>query len=247
MNRFFLPAALAACALLPLRSALASPYAGAAGVESFVGPGGAGSRAVLGIGVADFGEADVLVQGVRFDDDVTGTGWSLTSGGGVTLAGPLRARIRASRTVGDGSFRSWQWRVGPEIRFGQSASVAAYYEAYAAGDSASTKGLAGEALVAMTPKITGRATSGWARDDVGATRVAQATLGGIWHAMPHLDVSADLGWASLQGTTTQSFPLGGAGSGLPLLGGSKRGNASRTDVVRQDAATLLLGARVIFP
>ena len=246
MNRH-LSAAIAACVLLAPHAGLASSLAGAAGVESFRGPLGGGSRALLGIGVADFGKADVLVQGVRFDDDVIGTGWSVTSGGGVALAGPLRARVRATRTVGDGTFRSWSWRAGPELRFGQSASVAAYYESYEAGDSARTRGLAGEALVAMAPKLTGRATSGWARDAAGATRIVQATLGGIWHAMPHLDLSADAGWASLQDSSTQSFPVGGAGGGLPLLGGGDPGSASRTDVVRQGSATLLLGARVVFP
>ena len=242
----FLSTAFWACALVVPQIAHASAFAGAAGVESFRGPGGAASRAVLGIAAADFGKADVLAEGVRFDDDVTGPGWSATAGAGWTLVGPLRGRARATRTVGDGTFRSWQWRAGPELRFGQRATAAAYYEAYQAGDSARTHGLAAEALVAMTPKLTGRATSGWARDDAGVTRVVQATLGGIWHAAPHLDLNADLGWASLTGTSTQSFPAA-EGGGLPLLGGGGTTPASRTDVTRQGAATLLLGARIVFP
>jgi hypothetical protein len=247
MNRSFLPAALTTCVLLAPHAGFAASYAGAAGIESFLVPGGSGSRAVLGIGAVEFGRADMIVQGMRFDDDVTGTGWSFMSGAGVTLEGPLRARVRATRTMGDGTFRSWQWRAGPELRLGRRASVGAYYEAYAAGDSARTQGVTGEALVAMTRKLTGHAASGWARDATGDTRVVQATLGGIWHALPHLDLNADAGWVSLDGTTTQGFPDAGTGSGLPLLGGGHHGSASRTDVTRQRSATLLLGARVIFP
>jgi hypothetical protein len=201
---------------------------------------------VLATGVVDFGHADALLQGVRYDDDVTGSGWSLASGGSVAITGPLRARARVTRSVGDGTFRSWQWRFGPELRFHDTASVAAFYESYAAGDSASTHGVAAEGLAVLTPKFTGRADAGWATGD-GATRIAQLTVGGIWHAMPHLALSADAGWASLQGATRETYSLG-EGGGLPLLGGGRdRRSASRTDVAEQGAATLLLGARVIFP
>lgn len=239
--------ALGVSSLLSPGPAHASSWASAAGIESFQGPGGTGSRAVLGIGVFEFGRADVLAQGARYQDDVTGMGWSLTAGGGVTLAGPLRARARATRTVGAGTFRASQFRAGPELRFGSLADVAAYYETNEIGDSARTRGLTAEGSMAVAPKLTGRASGSWARDD-GPNRAVQASVGGIWRAVPHLDVSADLGWVSTQGTTATSFPAGGPFEGIPLLGGGNNSShASKTDVVRQSAPTLLLGARVVFP
>ncbi len=228
-------------------AARASSFAGAAGVESFQALGGSGSRAALGLGVADFGRADALAQVVRYEDQVTGTGWSFAAGSSVALAGPLRARVRATHTLGDAGFRAWQWRGGPEWRFGDRASLGVSYERDAIGDSARTQGVVAEGLLALRPRLTARASASWARDQ-GASRVAQASLGGIWKAATHLALTADAGWLSAEGASQETFPLGGAGGGLPLLGGGRApSTASRTSLVQSSAPTLLLGARVIFP
>jgi hypothetical protein len=238
---------LGICSLLP-HTLSASPLAGAAGIESFQGSGGTGSRAVLGTAVLDFGHADALLQGARYQDDVTGSGWSFVAGGSVALAGPLRARLRATRTLGDAAFRAWQLRAGPELRFGTKASAAIYYERDAIGDSARTQGVAAEGLVAVRPRLIARTSGAWARDG-GSNRILQAALGGIWRAAPHLDLSADLGCVVSQGAAYETFPIGGPGGGLPLLGGNTgpATNVSGGGVVQHRSPTLLLGARVVFP
>jgi hypothetical protein len=235
-------------AIVTPHAAHASSFAGAAGVESFQAIGGSGSRAVLGMGAADLGSADALAQAVRYEDAIAGAGWSFTAGGSARLSGPLRARVRATRVLGEAGFRAWQWRAGPEWRFGERATLGAFYERDAAGDSAHTQGIVGEGLLALTPKLTARAAASWATGDA-ASRIAQASVGGIWRAAPHLALIADAGWLSTQGTSQTTFPIGGGGGGLPILGGASRtpGTASRTSVTQSTAPTLLLGARVIFP
>jgi hypothetical protein len=226
--------------------AAAAPLTTAVGYEYFHGPFSQNSHAALGLAVLDLGTVDVMAQGARWRDDALGDGSSLVAGAGVTLAGPLRARGRATRILGDGSARAWLLRAGPELRFANTASLAAYVERYRADGGVATHGFAGEALVAVHPRVTARATASYARGAESATSGA-GSLGAIWRAFSRVDLTAEAGWAETRGASAAPIPTIGPGSGLPLFGRNETSAPASPASVRESSPTILLGARVVFP
>jgi len=238
----------ALCALLLAATpAAADPVAGAVGYEYFRGSS-AESHAALALAVVDLAVVDALAQASRWTDEAMGQGTSLTAGAGVRLAGPLRARGRATRVLGDGTAHAWLLRAGPELRFGQTASVAGYLERATVDGGGSSDGFAGEALVAVHPRLVARATTSFARGEDDNT-AAQTSAGVIWRALTRLDLTAEAGWAETRGTSVTPLPAAGSSGGfLPLLRGSQTGApASSATSTRTSSPTMLLGARVVFP
>ncbi|HKQ56745.1 MAG TPA: hypothetical protein VJY35_02650 [Candidatus Eisenbacteria bacterium] len=225
-------------------SAQASPVTAVGGYDHYAGPLGQNIDAVLGAVVLGAGGSDLMLAGVRYDDNLSGQGITVTGGVGVPLAPMTKLRINATRIIADETFRAWRARVGPQLSLPRGTSLSLWYAHYQDHLGGRSNGAIAEAAAPIVPKLSGRASASYATTSQGPPAV-QGSVGLGWSVVSHLELSGELGLArnasGAAGTPGGGGPLGG----LPILGGSNGGSSGGT--VEQVDTTFLIGLRVTLP
>ncbi|MBI5710509.1 MAG: hypothetical protein HZC42_09430 [Candidatus Eisenbacteria bacterium] len=237
-------AGLLACALAAgAPQVCAAPVAGVAGYEYFTGAGGQITRGVLAAGVLGLGGAELLAAGVRYDDNLVGRGVSLTGGLGVPLLPAVTLRTQGSRFVGDGSYRAWRVKAGPQFSLPVGSSLQLWYMRYEDNQDVRSDGAIVEGAVPLAGRLTAKLSASYATAPQDL-KVVQGAVGLGWTVVPHLELSGEVGLAQ-NGSVVYGEPF--RGPGLPLLGGGNSSTARTQETVNQMEATTLLGVRVTFP
>jgi hypothetical protein len=198
------------------------------------------TRSALGLGDLAFGGTDVLAGVLRFDDSTVGSGTGFVFGGGTSLGGPLSLRVLASRFVGDGDYRAWRIKTGPQwsLPGGGTLGISWVHDTNNLGPD--TESGAGELAVPVAHAWTAKLAGAYGRSE--QTDGYAATVGAAWSAIPHLELSADVGAARNPPSTLTPAPSRGLLS--PVLG---NGPPSQQDTATPIAATSTISLRVTFP
>lgn len=224
--------------------AAAAPITAVGGFDHYAGAFGQTTHGVLGAVVVGAGGGDLMLAGVRYDDSHNGQGFSLTGGAGIPMAPAVMLRAQATRIVGDGAFRAWRARVGPQLALPGGGSLLLAYVHYRDDAGARSNGATAEASTPLAARLTGRATTSFATAPLGPPAL-QGSLGLGLALMRNVELSGELGLArNATGATGGGSPGGGPLADLPLIGAP---GASPEERVREVDTTLLLGVRVSLP
>lgn len=242
--RFTRLAALA-CALALARPAfaVALPVHAGAGADYSTAPGDETTRGVLGFATIEMGAADALGAVMRYDDSRIGAGTGLTGGLGFGLGPMTRLRTTGTRYVGDGDFRGWRVKVGPQVSTPGGASLGLFFTHDDNNVAGRSNGAVGEAEFPVAPRVSGRLNASYTSLGDGVSAVSGAAGAGV--ALPaHLSLAGEVGLAQT-GAQGQSFPRSrGLGDLVPLVGGGG-GSGSSSD--RPFSTTVALSIRAVFP
>ena len=233
-----LACALAACA----PQVRAASVVGAAGYEYYGGPGGQITRGALLAGVVSLGGTELVVAGVRYDDNLVGKGVNATAGLGVPAGPAVKLRVQGSRFVGDGSYQAWRVKAGPEFELPRGQSVQLWYMHYQDNHQVKSDGAILEAAIPLADRLTGKLNASYATAPQDL-RVLQGAVGLAWTVVPHLELSGEIGLAQ-NGSAVYGEPF--RGPGLPLLGGGQSSETGTQQTVNQTGTTALFGVRVMF-
>ena len=226
---------------LPVPAARALPVSGSLGYEYFDGSGDQLTRGIAGTAtIALPSGPDVTLAGARYIDSFAGQGLSFTGGLGLPLAPEVRLRGQASRLVGDGSFRAWRFKAGPQLALPGGASLLVSYQRYEDNGGVVSNGAALESATPIHPWLSGRLNASFASLPGDLESVAgSAGLG--WTPVPSLELSGEIGLArNGSSTMVESSPA----LELPIVG---HGSSSQRQTVNQVSPTALVGLRWLFP
>jgi hypothetical protein len=155
-------------------------------------------------------------------------------------------RINGTRFIGDGSFRAWRAKVGPQLGLPGGRSVTLSYTHFRDDQGTRSNGAVAEGITPLLPRFTGKASASYATAPQGPPAV-QGSLGLGWRLLRNLELSCEVGLArNGAGAAGQPFPSRGTLDGLPLIGGGSS-PPSAPESSREVDATLLLGMRVTLP
>jgi len=239
---------LAGVAFLAVRPVSAGTMTGGAGVDYQTGPEAQSYRSALLFGSADLASGDFTVAAVRFDDSSVGPGISAFANAGLRITSASRLRVIGLRTIGDGAYRAWRVRAGPELNLTSEVTLGAYY-LRAQDNSAGDFDAGGvELSVPIARGVSGQVGSSYGKWDGGATS-AQGMMAGTWHAGSRVQFLCEVDVGRNVMTTSSSAPSGGGIlGGLPITGGLGNGGSvteSRTE--NRVTATSQFGVRFLFP
>ena len=233
---------------------LAAPAAGAgtlsggAGIDYQTGPEAQSYRSGLLFGSADLAPGDFTVAAIRFGDSRVGPGTSGFANAAVRVTSATRLRVIGLRTMGDGAYRAWRLRAGPELYVTPEVSLGAYY-LRARDNSPGDLDAAGvELSVPVFRSISGQVGSSYGKWDGGET-TAQATLAGTWRAGARAQFLCEIDLGRNVTTTSAAAPSGGGIlGGLPIANGlGNGGSATQSGPDRRFMVTSQLGVRFLIP
>jgi len=221
----------------------AGTLSGSLGLESSAGSRGPSTRGATALGTLALPAGpDFTLAATRFDDGEVGLGTGAVGALGVPLAPTARLRGQATRIIGDGGFRAWRFKAGPQFVMPGGSSLQLSYLRFEDNQGVRSDGAALESVVPVSDQLSARLNASFAtlpQDLKGTT----ATAGLAWTPVRWLELSGEAG-AARNGALTQ----GSSGTGLPLLGGGLLGGpstASQTE--NQVSAVALVGVRWLLP
>ena len=240
-------AACAACLVLlcsgARHSALATAASGAVGYDYYSGPNGQQTHAGLGIAVLGVGSGDLLAGALRFDDNIVGPGSGVLLGGGVPLGERVKLRMLGTRFVGDRDYRAWRLKIGPQWSAPAGGVLGAFYIHDSNNLGPDTRSGTGELSVPLSKAWAGKFSLSYGRcDEVSGFA---STVGAEWTPVPHVGLSADLGFARNPPGTTVGPAAPGGGVLQSILGTGHASGAERTD--EKVTGTTSVSLRVTFP
>ena len=207
-----LRAPLLAAAAILLLVALALPatgvadtaLSGSAGYDYYAGPSDQTTRSFSGVGAADFGRFNASLGLAHFDDSQAGLGWSVAGSGAASLGGTAWVHGSVTRFVGDTTYRAWRFKVGPAFDLAGGSNLGVYFSHYSDDSSNTSNSVIAEFGMPMGANLVGRATGSYGRaQDQGS---GQASVGATWTAVPHFELSADVGVAQSGSGAAGAFP-----------------------------------------
>jgi len=239
-------ACIAVLALLARAAvAHATPVAVGGGFDYYADSNDRVTRAGLAIGVLDIGAADVSIAAVRFDTNVIGAGNGITGAVGFPIVPLVRLRCTGARFVGDGDYRAWRVKVGPQLN-APAARVGVYYSHEDDASAPRTDGVTAEADVPLPHGFGARGTAGYARHPEGDGG-ALGSIGASCSVLRRVSLAAEIGMSRNVTLGSVSVPEPHRPTdGLPLIGGSSSSTTTTTTTARR-VTSLVLGARVSFP
>jgi len=223
----------------------AAPVAVGGGFDYYADSHDQVTRAALAIGALSMGGTDAFVVATRFDNNVVGAGAGVTGGIGLPVAPLLQFRLTGSRFIGDGDYRAWRLKAGPQLR-APAARVGVYYTHEDAGTAPGADGVVAEGDVPLPHGVGVRATAGYAHA-AGGGAGALGSIGTSWSALRRVTLSAEFGLSRSGAIGSTTVP--GAHrptDGLPIIGGHAA-PATTSTTTNDRTASVLLGARVSFP
>jgi len=245
-RRLALGLVLAGAVFLAARPVAAGTMSGGAGLDYQTGPETQSYRSVLLFGSVELASGDLTVAAVRFGDSGVGPGVSGFANAGLRVTSAARIRVIGLRTIGDGAYRAWRLRAGPEVELTSEVSLGAYY-LHAHDNSPGNFDAGGvELSVPISRDVSGQVGSSYGKWDGGAT-TAQGTLAGTWRTSPRVQLLCEVDVGRNVISTSSAAPSsGGILGGLPIgLGNGGSGTESRTE--NRITATSQLGVRFSFP
>jgi hypothetical protein len=245
MASSFLPLlTIAALSLAAHSSRAAMPLSAGGGFDYYSGPGNQIDRSVLATVGAGLGPTgNVALTALHYDDSRIGNGKGAIVGIGLPLIPSTSLHAWGARFVGDGSFRAWRVKAGPQVGLPMHVNGGIYYLHYEDNLGDQSNGAIAELGVPLVSGLSGRASVSLATvpNDLKST---EGMVGLSWSPIHSLELSGDVGLArngAVGAAPASTLPLG-----LPLLGdgGSSGGSPS---VESRTESTFLLGVRVTLP
>ncbi len=221
---------------LPATGVAATALSASAGYDYYAGPSDQTTRSFSGVGAADFGRFSSSLGLTRFDDSEAGLGWSVVGAGAASLGGPTWLHASATRYIGDATFRAWRFKVGPSFDLAGGSNLGVYFSHFSDDSSNTSNSAIVEFGMPMGANLVGRATGSYGRaQDQGS---GQASLGATWTAIPHLELSGDVGVA-------QSGS--GAAGAFPSTKKAKKNAGATTTTSNPASGTAEVAVRFTFP
>jgi len=223
--------------------AAAATPSGAVGYTYYQGAAHNLTRAVTAEGTLALPGLECSLAALRFDDDLIGPGVQLVAGLGVPVEGVAVLRAQGGSVMGDGDYRGWRLKLGPEVNLSRIAAVQASYLHYEDNQDFHSDGVALESAAVLSPRLTGRLGASYAASslDINST---QATSGVTWVALPHVELSGEAGVARNGGVAPVGAP--GPRSLLSPLLGPQPGAPAPAEA--NDISTIYqLNVRFTFP
>ena len=223
--------------------AAAATSSGAVGYTYYQGAAHNLTRAVTVEGTLALPGLECSLAALRFDDGLIGQGVQLIAGLGVPVEGVAVLRAQGGSVMGDGDYRGWRLKLGPEINLSRIAAAQVSYLHYEDNQDFHSDGVALESAAVLSPRVTGRLGASYAASslDINST---QATSGLTWAALPHVELSGEAGVARNGGVA----PVGAQRPRSlldPLLGPQPGAPASAEE---NDISTIYqLNVRFTFP
>jgi hypothetical protein len=215
------------------------------GADHFLGPFGQRTDGVVAALVVGGGGGDLTLAAVRYDDTVVGTGSSIVGGLGLPVRSGVMVRAVGARWIGDGSFRAWRAKVGPQWVLPGDRSLTLSYARYEDTMASRSNGVIAEATTPLRARLGGKATASFATNSRGPSAL-QGSVGLQWSPVRRLELSGEVGLArNAAGAAGQAFPNRGPLDDLPLIGGG--GTEPTVERSREIAGTALIGVRVSVP
>ncbi len=245
---------LTAALLAAVGSAWATPQLGlGGGSDWYAGPGGERLGSLLGFVAASQDRASLALGALRYRDNLVGDGNGALLVAGAPLGAVATARAWGTRFVGDGSFRAWRVKAGPELDLRARRTLGLYFQHDQNNLGGDSNGGIAELAVPCAARLVARLSGGIAAES-GGGHSSQGTLGLTWQPRPRLEVAIDAGLAH-SGALDSSPIAGGTGrgggplGGLPIIGGP---NDSRVVSPGVSSSTrtegvMSLGLRAYFP
>lgn len=229
-----------------LGSACASPLSAGAGVDRQAGPGHQTYTAGLLFGTVSVPLADATLALIRYDDSVTGYGNALFANAGVGVPGLARIRAIGARSFGDGGYRAWKLRAGPEWSLG--LVTAGVYGLHQEDNvSARLNAVGVEVGTSVVPGLALQA-GGMAGKREGDANASQASGSFVWGALSHVQILGELDVGRGVASSTTSTSGGGPLHRLSLAGGLGAGSPGERTVTDTRVETVgLLGVRFLIP
>ncbi len=240
------PAILAS---LLLCHANAGTLSGGAGFDYQTGPGAQSYRSMLLFGSSQGGAGDITLAGIRYGDGQLGPGIGLFANGAVQVASRVLARAVVLRAIGDGTYRAWRWRVGPEFPLPSDRTVGLYYLRLTnnAGEKFGSAGV--ELGASLSPSIAAQVGSSYGKWNTDAT-TAQGTVSGTWYPVARVLLLGEFDVGRNLTTTSAAGPSGGGVlGGLPLpggIGGGSRGRGGETSARSEVSTAGQIGVRFLL-
>jgi hypothetical protein len=233
--------------LLP-GSSPGSPLSGGAGVDYSSGPDGQSMKSGVAFASLALAGADITLAGARYDDNEIGSGVTGIGSAGFPLSPATKLRVTGARSIGDGTYRGWRVKAGPEWALPGGPTLGLFYT-HTSDNSPSASDIAsGELNVPLQSALAaqGSLTYGSLPDGLNTT---QAGLGLRVNPSKRFLLSAEFGIGrNVIGGLESGVP--GSGSGRVHTGGSTKrstggsaGTTSSSDLV----SSLQLGCRILIP
>ena len=233
--------------LLAAAPVAAAPVGVGGGVDYSSGPGDQTTRSVTGLVSLNAGPR-LTLGAMRYDDNVAGAGSAGLAVADVALAPLTRVQIAGARFVGDGAFRAWRLKAGPEFTLPGGPNLGVYYVHVEQQGGIRSDGATGELALPMSDRVVARVGGSWATI-TGSPQMAQGTLGLTYSPDSRVAVSGDVGLGRNGSVTTSTVPTAGPRAGIPIVGGLGSGGGSsaesRMSSVTQSMAHL--SVRFMFP
>ena len=222
-----------------------------AGYDYQSGPGSRTTQGALGFLVAPVRGSTLTLAAARYLDSQDEDGVSGTAAVITPLRASLGARGELSRLVGDGIYRAWRYRIGPQLGLGGGGSLFPYYLRNEDNRSTALNAFGVEVSVPVGPNLAAQGGVSYATR-AGEPSGGQGMAGFLWTPVSRIQLIAQAGVGRNDFLVTRSG-MGGGGGGvlgsLPILGGRGGGKSSRTQTTEENAyaSALSLGFRVLIP
>jgi len=229
-------------------------FGGGGGVDWSAGPGDQSTSAASAYAVTSGVRASVALGVLRFDDRFVGPGYGFLGALALQPRDGLILRAWSARHVGEGAFRGWRIKAGPEWVLPRESTLGLFYAHHESSLDGVLQGGSVEIATPVAPRFTARAAGGHLRGG-GSVSSSQGTLGVTWAPIARLELSADAGLAHNGAFLSAGPPQGpsgsgGGGLGLPpglLPGGSSASHVTPSASRFETAPTIGLGIRVALP
>lgn len=221
------------------------------GYDYQAGPGARTTQGALGFLAVPVRGAALTLAGARYLDSQDEDGVSGTASLIAPLEGALGVRGELSRLVGDGVYRAWRYRLGPQISLAGGAWLFPYYLRNEDNRSPTLHSLGIDGSFSVTPSLAAQGGVSYASRS-GEPSSGQAMAGFLWAPASRLQLIGQAGFGRNDLLVTRSAGSGGGGGimgSLPILGGRGGGNSSRTQTTEENAyaTAVSLGFRVFIP
>jgi hypothetical protein len=229
-----------------LGTACASPLSAGAGVDRQSGPGDHAYTAGLLFGTVSLSLADATLALIRYDDSVTGRGNALFANAGVSVPTLARVRVIGARSIGDGGYRSWKLRAGPEWSI-HLLTLGIYGLHQEDNASARLNAVGAEVGTSIVPSLTAQ-VGGMVGRREGSANSSQGSCSIVWAAFSHVQLLGEVDVGTGVPTSTTSTSGGGPLQRLPVGGGLGAGRPGDRTIDGQSVETVgLLGVRFVIP
>jgi hypothetical protein len=245
-----------ACALVAIgtcgwfRDASAAQVQSGVGYDYQSGPNGQNWRGALGfVSCAPLG-SELTVAAVRYEDSNVGPGFSGFANAGVPVLSGTRLRVVGVRAVGDGSYRSYRVRFGPELPVMGRGTVGVFFSHFEDNEHSRLNAFGSEVGVSIARPLAGTGGISYGTWETGLASF-QANAGLVWAPAGKIQILGDVSLGRNVLTVAGTSPGGGGRLGrLPVVGDLVGGGGRGTTTTTQEdkvGATGTVGFRILIP